>query len=94
MASPRSANPKKSARNYAKSPESYRNKLEYDKKNNAKPKNKAKRRELGRANYKAKKLGIAMTGRDMSHTKSGKIVPEDSYTNRARNGHGKNGRLK
>tara|TARA_R110002012_G_scaffold281995_2_gene471626 strand:+ start:31 stop:291 length:261 start_codon:yes stop_codon:yes gene_type:complete len=85
---------KSSAANYRKNPASYKKKLAYDKKNNAKPAQKAKRRELGKARYKAKKLGLALTGKDMSHTKSGKMVPENSSTNRARNGHGKNGRLK
>ena len=94
MASPKASNPSKSAKNYAKNPASYQKKLAYDKAYNARPENKAKRRELGKANYKAKKLGVAMTGKDMSHTKSGRMVPEDSSTNRARNGHGKNGRLK
>ena len=94
MASPKSSNPRKSARNYAKNPASYRKKLEYDKAYNAKAAKKAKRRELGKARYKAKKLGVALTGRDMSHTKSGKMVPERSSANRARNGHGRNGRLK
>ena len=94
MASPKSPNPKTSARNYAKNPESYKRKLAKDKEYNARPEQKAKRRELAKANYKAKKLGVVMTGRDMSHTKSGKMVPEKSSTNRARNGHGNNGRLK
>ena len=94
MASPKSPNPSKSARNYAKNPASYRNKLAYDKAYNAKPENKAKRRELGKARGKAKRLGVALTGKDMSHTKGGRIVPESSAVNRARNGHGRNGRLK
>lgn len=33
-------------------------------------------------------------GMDMSHTKSGSIVKEHQSKNRARNGHGNNGRLK
>ena len=94
MASPRSSNPRKSARNYSKNPSSYRKKLAYDKAYNARPENKAKRRELGNARNKAKRLGVALTGKDMSHTKSGRLVPEKSSTNRARNGHGRNGRLK
>lgn len=31
-------------------------------------------------------------GKDLSHTKSGKLVKESQKTNRARNGHGKNGK--
>ena len=94
MASPRSSNPQSSAKAYKANPGSYAKKLAYDKKYNAQPENKAKRVELGKARRKAKRLGFVLSGKDMSHTRDGGIVPECSSANRARNGHGGNGRLK
>lgn len=94
MASPRSSAPRSSAKAYRANPGSYAKKLANDKKYNARPENKAKRTELGRARRKAKRLGFVLSGKDMSHTRNGGIVPESSSTNRARNGHGRNGRLK
>tara|TARA_R110000822_G_scaffold10982_2_gene40818 strand:- start:1387 stop:1671 length:285 start_codon:yes stop_codon:yes gene_type:complete len=94
MASPKASVPRKSARNYAENPESYRKKLAYDKKYNARPEKKASRAEHGRARYAAKKMGKVLTGRDMSRKSDGSFTPEASSTNRARNGHGSNGRYK
>ena len=94
MASPRTASPRKSARNYAKNPESYRKKLAYDKKYNARSEKKASRAEHGRARYAAKKMGATLTGRDMSRKSDGSFTVEGSSKNRARNGHGNNSRYK
>ena len=94
MASPRTSNPRKSARNYRKNPASYQNKLEYDKRYNAREDRKQYRRDHGRARYAAKKMGLAVTGRDMSRNSDGSYSVEDSSTNRARNGHGRNRRYK
>ena len=86
MASPRASSPRKSARNYAKNPSSYAKKKAYDRAFNARPEQKRKRAQLGRARNEAKRLGHAVTGRDMSHTRDGRMVLEYSSTNRARNG--------
>jgi hypothetical protein len=94
MASPRTSNPRKSANNYRKNPASYKNKLEYDKQYNAREDRKQYRRDHGRARYAAQKMGMAVTGRDMSRNSDGSYSVENSSTNRARNGHGKNRRYK
>jgi hypothetical protein len=85
---------KSSAQKYRDNPASYRKKQEYDKKFNRKPEQRKKRSELSTARRKAKRMGMALTGKDLSHTRSGGLVLEDSRKNRARNGHGRNGRLK
>lgn len=94
MASPRASSPRKSARNYSKNPESYRKKLEYDKRYNAREDRKKYRREHGRARTAARKMGIAVSGKDMSKHSDGSYSVEDPSRNRARNGHGKNRRYK
>jgi len=94
MASPRASNPRKSAKNYHQNPVSYKKKLEYDKRYNAREDRLAYRRDHGRARYKAKKMGMAVTGRDMSRNSDGSYSVEDSSTNRARNGHGRNRRYR
>lgn len=69
-------------------PEQRAAKLAYDKKYQATPSRVQYRSELNAANRKAgSKVG---DGKDMSHTKSGKLVKESQKTNRARNG--QNGR--
>ena len=75
-------------------PVSYKKKLEYDKRYNAREDRLAYRRDHGRARYAAKKMGMAVTGRDMSRNSDGSYSVEDSSTNRARNGHGNNRRYK
>ena len=85
---------KSSAQKYRDNPESYRKKQAYDKKYNRRPEQRKKRSELVTARRKAKRMGMALTGKDLSHTKGGGRVLEDSRKNRARNGHGRNGRLK
>lgn len=58
---------------YKTHPEARKKKAETDKKINARPEQKAKRRELGRKNYETdKKRGKAWRkGKDCAHTKSG-----------------------
>ena len=85
---------KSSAQKYRDNPASAAKKAAYDKQYNKRPEQRAKRSELTTARRKAKRMGLALTGKDLSHTKSGGLVLEDSKKNRARNGHGKNGRLK
>lgn len=52
---------------YRTHPEARKKKAETDKKINARPEQKAKRRELGRKNYKTDKL----KGKDLCHTAKG-----------------------
>lgn len=94
MASPRAGAPRKSAKNYRKNPLSYKKKLAYDKQYNAREDRKQYRRDHGRTRYAAKKMGMAVTGRDISRNSNGSYSVEDSSTNRARNGHGKNRRYR
>lgn len=76
---------------YKSNPESYRKKLAYDKKNNAKPESKKYRAELARERRARGIMGKG--GPDVSHTKDGGFKLEHPSKNRARNGHGDNGRL-
>lgn len=69
---------------YKANPESYRKKLAYDKKRNAKSDQKKYRAELARARRKRGMMGKG--GADLSHTKSGGLVKEAPSKNRARNG--------
>jgi hypothetical protein len=92
MAPKRSANPGRTAKYYRENPEAYKKKLKKAKAYNAKPSNRKYRSKLAIAR---KKRGIyGKGGDDLSHTKSGRLVLETPKKNRARNGHGKNGRLK
>lgn len=87
---------RKTAKFYAKNSDSREKKNAYDRayyKKNKKKANKS-RAERERARVAAKKKGVSIKGKDASHTKNGKIVMEDKSKNRARNGHGDNGRLK
>ena len=59
----------RSARYYAKNPKSRAKKAATDKKINARPEQKAKRRELARERRKRGIMGKG--GKDLSHTKSG-----------------------
>ncbi len=76
---------------YASNPESYKKKLAYDKKRNAKPEKKEYRAELARERRARGIMGKG--GPDVSHTADGKFKLENPSKNRARNGHGNNGRL-
>ena len=63
-------------------PEAKQHKLEYDKKYQDNPKRVKYREELNRERRQRGVYGKG--GKDMSHTKDGKIVPEDASKNRAR----------
>ena len=82
----------KTSKNYATHPEAKKKKEEYaesyNEEYNKKPEEKKYRRELAQERRDRGVMGKG--GKDMSHTKDGKIVPEDPSTNRARNG--KNGK--
>ena len=66
----------------AKSPAAIEHKRKYETEYESTPARKKYRRELER---ERRKRGVAgKGGKDMSHTKTGKIVPEDPHTNRAR----------
>lgn len=80
-----------SAKYFASHPEARAKKNEYNKKYHATEERKNYREELNRANRRSKGYG---DDKDMSHTKSGKLVQENRSTNRARNGKGNNKRLK
>jgi len=69
------------------SEEAIAKKKAYDKKNNAKEKSKNYREELNRENRRRGTYGNG-DGKDLSHTKSGKLVQESQSKNRARNGSG------
>lgn len=76
---------------YKSNPEAYKKKLAYDKKRNARPDRKKYRAELAKERRARGIMGKG--GPDVSHTRNGKFKLEDARKNRARNGHGKNGRL-
>ncbi len=86
MAPPKVSNPKRSAKYYRDNPDARRKKAATDKKVNARPEQRKKRVELKKARAAAKKRGVNLAGKDMSHTKSGRIVPENSSRNRGRQG--------
>ena len=67
------------------SPERRKKKIAYDKKYAASEERKNYRVELNRANRKAGTYGNG-DGKDMSHTKVGKLILESARNNRARNG--------
>jgi len=83
MAPPRVSNPKRSAKYYRSNPEARRKKAATDKKVNARPEQREKRAELSKERRKRGVMGKG--GKDMSHTKDGRIVTEDASKNRARN---------
>jgi hypothetical protein len=67
------------------SEERKKKKLAYDKKYQATEERKKYRAKLNKANREAGTYGNG-DGKDMSHTKSGKLVNEKAKTNRSRNG--------
>lgn len=81
----------RTAKFYASNPEAYRKKLAYDKKRNSTPERKKYRAELARERRARGIMGKG--GKDVSHAKGGGFILEDPKKNRARNGHGNNGRL-
>jgi hypothetical protein len=83
MAPPRVSNPKRSAKYYRSNPEARQKKAATDKKVNARPEQREKRSEL---TTERRRRGIAgRGGKDLSHTKDGKMVLENPSKNRARN---------
>ena len=74
---------RRSARNYRLNPKSRLKKNAAQRTRNKTTENKKYRAELNRARRKAGEYGKG--GKDFSHTKSGRIVRENSSTNRARN---------
>ena len=75
-----------SAKYYRDNPKARKKKAATDKKVNARPDQRKKRTELSKARRAAKKRGVNLRGKDMSHTKDGRMVPENSSRNRARQG--------
>jgi hypothetical protein len=92
MAPKPSENPGRSARFYRDNPKARAKKNAAQRRRNKHPLAIKYRTELKAERRKRRIYGKG--GDDMSHTKSGKLVAEDPKTNRARNGHGKRGRLK
>lgn len=83
MAPKRTPNPGKTAQFYRNNPKAYRKKLAENKRRNAKPENKAYRRQLAIARREEGIMGKG--GPDMSHRKDGSLFKEDPKKNRARN---------
>ena len=83
----------KSAKYYAANPDAREKKNSYNKEYHSTPERKKYRAGLNKANRKAGTYGNK-DGKDMSHTKSGRLVKEKQSSNRARNGKGDNKRLK
>lgn len=83
MAPPRLSKVKRTASFYRKSKKAREKKASTDKAFNSKPSQKAKRRQLSNARYKRGLMGKG--GKDLSHTKDGRLVPESPSKNRARN---------
>jgi hypothetical protein len=83
MAPRKTSNPKKTAQYYRDNPEAKKKKDAYNKEYNKKPDQRAKRTELKQARRDRGMDGKG--GKDLSHTKDGKLVKEDPSTNRARN---------
>jgi hypothetical protein len=83
MAPRRVANPRRSAKYYRENPEARAKKAQTDKKVNSRPEQREKRAEL--VKVRREKGVYGKGGKDMSHTKDGRIVAENPSTNRARN---------
>lgn len=83
----RSTGKSKSAKYFASNPEARRKKNEYNKDYHATPERKQYRQELNKYNRRNNDQGYG-DGKDLSHTKSGKLIKESRSTNRARNGKG------
>ena len=92
MAPKLSTNPGRTARFYRQNPEARAKKNAAQRKRNRSEMAIQYRVDLKR---ERRKRGIdGEGGPDMSHTANGKLVAESPKKNRARNGHGDNGRLK
>lgn len=82
-----------SAKYFQSNPEARKKKNEYNTEYHATPERKKYRAGLNKANKDAGTYGkMTSMNKDRSHTKSGKLVLEDKSKNRARNGHGKDGK--
>ena len=86
MAAKRKVKVKSTAKYYRENPEAAAKKAKYDTAYHSTPDRREYRRKLAKARRKAGVMGKG--GKDMSHTKSGKLVRESSSANRARNGAG------
>lgn len=75
----------KSAKYFRDNPEARKKKNEYNTKYHSTPERKKYRVKLNKANRDAGTYGNG-DGKDMSHTKKGKLVLENQSTNRARQG--------
>ena len=75
----------KSAEYFRNNPEARKKKNAYNKEYHSTPERRKYRAALNKANKKAKTYGNG-DGKDMSHTKSGKLTREPQKANRARNG--------
>jgi len=92
MAPRPSSSPGRSARYYRENPEARAKKNASQRRRNKHPLAIKYRTELKAERRKRKVYGKG--GDDMSHTESGRLVAESPKTNRGRNGHGNNKRLK
>ena len=92
MAAKRKVRVRKTAQYYRNNPEARAKNAEYDTSYHSTPSRKKYRRKLAKARRKAGVMGKG--GKDMSHTKSGKLVREDASANRARQGAGGRARRK
>ena len=81
----------KSAEYYRKNPKARAKKKAYDTKYHSTPERKKYRADLARERRRRGIMGKG--GKDVSHTQGGGYKLESRSKNRARNGHGKNGRL-
>lgn len=89
----KSSGKSKSARYFAANPEAREKKNAYNKEYHSTEGRREYRSSLNKANRKAGTYGNG-DGKDMSHTKSGKLVKEGQSSNRARNGKGNNKKRK
>jgi hypothetical protein len=89
----KSSGKSKSAKYFAANPEAREKKNEYNKEYHSSEERKNYRVGLNKANRDAGTYGNG-DGKDMSHTKSGKLVKEKESSNRARNGKGNNKKRK
>lgn len=81
----------KTARYYKTHPKARRVKAKYDTEYHSSDERKKYRAKLNRERRRRRLKG---SDKDLSHTSDGKLVLESKSKNRARNGHGDNGRLK
>lgn len=92
MAAKRQVRVRKTAKYYRNNPDARQKKAAYDTEYHSTPERKKYRRKLAKARRKAGVMGKG--GKDMSHTRSGKLVREGVSSNRARQGSGNNRRYK